>query len=337
MEKKRIRLIIPLVVALAGGVALTTWLVTRSGRAIAALTTSGTIEATEVPVAAEVAGKVASVLAEEGQRVKAGDPLAKLDTTALALQLEQAQAALRLSQARLAEAQAGPRAAQVRQSDELARQAGAALEGARKNYDIVKQLYDQGVAPKTQLDAATTSLDTAQAQAKATRAQADLVKQGATAEQLRQLEAAVDQASAAVKLAQFNLDRATVKAPVDGAVIRRLVEPGALIAAGAALVTLSNPADLWLRVYVPENQLGLVKLGMETQVEVDSYPDRRFQARVVSISDEAEFTPRNVQTKQERATTVYAVKLRLSEGLAGELKSGMPADVTFGALPAKEK
>ncbi|MGE5508783.1 MAG: HlyD family secretion protein [Chitinophagales bacterium] len=337
MEKKRLRLIVPLVIVLAGSVGLVTWLVTRDNRANDVLTTSGTIEATDVPVAAEVAGKVAAVLVEEGQRVRAGEPLAKLDTTALSIQLEQARAALKMAQARLAEAQAGPRAAQVRQTDELARQASAALEGAQKNFDTVKQLYDQGVAPKTQLDAATTALDTARAQAKAARAQADLVKQGATAEQLKQLEAQVEQASASVKLAEWSLDRATVKAPVDGSVIRRLVEPGALISPGATLATLSNPEDLWLRVYVPENQLSLVKVGMEAQVEVDSYPGRRFRAKVVSISDQAEFTPRNVQTKQERATTVYAVKLRLDEGLRGELKAGMPADVTFATPSPKGK
>lgn len=330
MAKVRARIIVPLVVGLAvtaGGWLY--WSSARQTQGSEALTTSGTIEATEVPVASEVAGKVNEVLVAEGSRVTPGEAIARLDTSALSLQLEQAQAAQRLAEAKLAEVKAGPRAAQVRQAEELAQQAAAAFDGARKNYETVKQLYEQGVAPKTQFDTATTQRETAEAQAKAARAQADLVKQGATTEQVRQLEAAAEQARAAAKLAQWGVDRATVKAPVGGVVVRRLVEPGALVSAGASLVTLANLDDLWLRVYVPENQLNLVRLGQRVEVSVDAYPGRRFTSEVVYISDQAEFTPRNVQTKKERVTTVYAAKLRLKDGLTGELKPGMPADVTF--------
>jgi HlyD family secretion protein len=329
MQNKRQQLVVGLVAILAAGLVAAVWIGGRTGQDDGVLTTSGVIEATDVPVASEVPGKVTQVLTQEGERVEAGQALVKLDTEALGLQLEQAQAALKVAEARLAEGRVGPREAQVRQADEAARQAAAALDGAQKNYDTVKQLYEQGVAPKTQWDAAVTQRDTLAAQARAGRAQADLVKQGATAEQLRQLEAAVAQATAAEKLARFSLERATVKAPVAGAVVQRLVEPGALVSPGATLVTLSNLDDLWLRVYVPETQLNQVKLGQKVAVKVDPYPKRSFQAQVVHISDRAEFTPRNVQAKKERATTVYAVKLRLLEGLRGELKPGMPADVTF--------
>lgn len=335
MAMKRRGVLMILAAVLVGTMITAVWLGAEVGKGDGTLTTSGTIEATEIPVAAEVAGKVVQVAAEEGQRVVAGDVLVKLDPTALGIQVEQAQAALKLAEARLAEARVGPRPSQVRQVEELARQAAAALDGARKNYETVKQLYDQGVAPRTQLDAATTQLHTAEAQARAARAQADLVRQGVTPEQRQQLEAAVAQAQAAEKLARFNLERTAVKAPVAGVVVRRLVEPGALIAPGAALVTLANLDDLWLKVYVPENQLNQVKLGMRVGVRVDAYPHRRFRAEVVHLNDQAEFTPRNVQTKKERATTVYAVKLRLLEGLAGELKPGMPADVTFAAGQGK--
>lgn len=299
------------------------------GKGQEALMTSGTVTATEIPAAAEVAGKVTSVLVQEGQQVKQGDPIAKLDSAALELTLRQAQAAFQGAEARLAEAKAGPRPAQVRQAEEMARQTAAALAGAQKNYDTMKQLYDQGAATRAQFDAVTTQLETAGAQARAARAQADLVEQGATPEQIKGAEAAVAQARAAVELARLNLDRATVKAPVNGVAVRRLVEPGTLISPGTSVLTLMNLDDLWLRVYVPENQLNLVKLGMKVDVKVDAYPNRSFKAEVAQISDKAEFTPRNVQTKEERATTVYAVKLRFLEGFGGELKAGMPADVIF--------
>lgn len=293
------------------------------------LTTSGTISATEVSVAAEVAGKVTAVLVQEGQKVKLGDAVVKLDTAALELQVKQGQAGLQAAEARLAESKTGARPEQILQAEELANQAAAALAGAQKNYDTAKSLYGQGAATKASLDAATTALETAGAQARAVRAQADLVRQGATAEQVKQLEAAVAQAKATADLAQLNLDRTTVKAAVTGTVVRRLVEPGTMVSPGATMATIANLDDLWLRVYVPENQLNLVKLGQNVDVHVDAYPKKPFKAEVVHISDKAEFTPRNVQTKQERATTVYAVKLQLREGLGGELKPGMPADVTF--------
>ena len=293
------------------------------------LTTSGTIAATEVSVAAEIAGKVTDVLVEEGQKVDKGDPVARLDTAALELQLKLAQAALQAAEARLAEARVGPRAEQVRQVEQASREAAANLAGIQKNYNAVKSLYDHGGASKAQLDAVTAQLEAAAARARAARAQADLVREGATAQQLQQLEAVVAQARAAADLAKLNLDRAVIKAPIRGVVLRRLEEPGSLVAPGTPVATLANLDDIWLRVYVPENQLNRVVRGMAVQVGVDAYPGRSFKAEVVRISDQAEFTPRNVQTREERATTVYAVKLQLREGLGGELKPGMPADVTF--------
>jgi HlyD family secretion protein len=331
MRVNRTRVVAIIVVLAALSAASWYWLSLRGNGALEALSTSGTIEATEVPLAAEVPGKVTEVLVQEGQKVAAGAEVVRLDATSLEIQLEQTNAAVMLAEARLAEARAGARLEQVRQVEETARQAAAAFDGAKKNYDTVKQMYDKGVAPKVQMDSATTQLDTAQAQSQAARAQAELVKKGATQEQLRQLEAAVAQARATAKLAQYNLERGTVKATISGVVVRRLVEPGALVSPGANVITLENLDDLWLRVYVPENQLNLVRLSQRVKVTVDAFPNRSFVAEVVNIADGAEFTPRNVQTKQERATTVYAVKLRLLEGLKGELKPGMPADVSFPA------
>lgn len=302
-----------------------------SPKANGALTTSGAISATEVQVAAEVAGKVSTVAVDEGQQIKQGDAVATLDAGALEIMVRQAQAALQMAQSKLAEAKAGPRTAQVEQVDAVVRQAQSAVDGAQKAYDNLQQALDKKAATQAQVDAAQTQLNVAQAGLDGARAQASLVKQGATTEQLKQLQAAVDQAQAAFDLAQLNLQRATVKAPVTGSVLRRLVEPGAMVGPGTPVATLADLSDLWLQVYVPEDQLAAVKLGTQAQVSVDAYPGRTFRAEVSYISDTAEFTPRNVQTKEERATTVYAVKLKLLDGLGGELKPGMPADVTFSA------
>ncbi len=293
------------------------------------LTTSGTIQATETLVVAEVAGKIEGMPISEGGEVGRGETIAKLEATAIELQLKQAQAAVNLAEARLAEARAGARPEQIRQAEELAKQADASFAGARKNYETTARLYGEGAASRVQMDAATTQMEAAEANAKAAHAQADLVKKGSTPEQIRQIESALEQAVAAADLARFNLDRTTVKAPVGGVVTRKLLGPGALVAPGSAIAVLIDPNDLWLRVYVPENRLGALSLNARADVEVDAFPGKRFKAEVIYIADKAEFTPRNVQTKEERATTVFAVKLRLLEGLDGQLKPGMPADVTF--------
>ncbi len=145
----------------------------------------------------------------------------------------------------------------------------------------------------------------------------------------------LQQARIAVQLAQANLDllddqitKTTVVAPVDGVVMTRNAEPGSVVNAGAALLTLARLDELTITVYVPEDRVGEVSLGQTTNVSVDSFPGVIFTANVTYISDQAEFTPRNVETVSGRKNTVFAVKLKLND-TSERLKPGMPADVTF--------
>ena len=145
----------------------------------------------------------------------------------------------------------------------------------------------------------------------------------------------LQQARIAVQLAQANLDllddqiaKTTVVAPVDGVVITRNAEPGSVVNAGAALLTLARLDELTITVYVPEDRVGEVSLGQTADVSVDSFPGVVFKAAVSYISDQAEFTPRNVETVSGRKNTVFAIKLRLND-TSEKLKPGMPADVTF--------
>jgi multidrug efflux pump subunit AcrA (membrane-fusion protein) len=119
-----------------------------------------------------------------------------------------------------------------------------------------------------------------------------------------------------------------VRASIDGVVLERLVEPGEVVMLGSSLVTLANLDDLTLTVYVPEDRYGQIVLGQACVVTVDSFPNQNFNGTVIHIADQAEYTPRNVQTTDSRKTTVFAIKLRLAPS-AGLLKPGMPADVHF--------
>jgi HlyD family secretion protein len=150
-----------------------------------------------------------------------------------------------------------------------------------------------------------------------------------------QARASADQAQKAVAQAQANLDlldvqmgKLTVYAPIDGVILARNVEPGEFVQPGAAVLSMANLSDLTITVYVPEDHYGEIHLNQEANVTVDSFPGQTFKATVSYISDQAEFTPRNVQTAEGRSSTVYAIKLKVIDP-EGKLKLGMPADVVF--------
>jgi multidrug resistance efflux pump len=145
---------------------------------------------------------------------------------------------------------------------------------------------------------------------------------------LEQARSALAQAEANLALLDVQMEKLTVVAPVDGVVLTRNIEPGEFLQPGVTAFSLGRLSDLTITVYVPVGRYGQISLGQEAQVTVDSWPDTLFPAKVIHIADQAEFTPRNVQTVEGRSSTVYAVKLQVSDP-DGRLKIGMPADVVF--------
>jgi len=145
---------------------------------------------------------------------------------------------------------------------------------------------------------------------------------------LLQSQGALHQAQANLALLDTQLKKLTVYAPLDGVILTRNVEPGEFVQPGSAAITMANLNDLTITVYIPEDHYGEIHLGQEATVTVDSFPGQTFTATVTKIADQAEFTPRNVQTVEGRSATVYAVKLKVNDP-EGKLKLGMPADVAF--------
>jgi len=146
---------------------------------------------------------------------------------------------------------------------------------------------------------------------------------------MNQAQAAVTEAEANLAVLDLQIDRLTVNAPVDGVVLTRSVQPGEVVQAAMTIMTVAKLDTLKITVYIPEDRYGEVKLGDSASLSVDSFPGETFNATVTRIADQAEYTPRNVQTKEERQTTVYAVELSVKNP-DGKLKPGMPVDVTFG-------
>ncbi|HNC09296.1 MAG TPA: efflux RND transporter periplasmic adaptor subunit, partial [Anaerolineales bacterium] len=150
----------------------------------------------------------------------------------------------------------------------------------------------------------------------------------AAAKVLDQAKTALAQAESNLALLEAQMSKLVVYAPMNGVILTRNVEPGEFVQPGAVAMTMADLSSLTITVYIPEDRYGLISLGQTAEVKVDSFPDLTFTATVIHIADQAEFTPRNVQTVEGRSATLYAVKLSVQDP-EGKLKIGMPADVTF--------
>ncbi len=192
------------------------------------------------------------------------------------------------------------------------------LDEAREQYEEVADGPEQ------------KALELAQARLEAAKAQLAAALADPSPEQLALAQAQVDTAQANLQVIQAQLDRLVLVAPMDGVILSRHVEPGEFVIPGTPLITLARLDKLTITVYVPEDRYGAIQLGQVAKVQVDSFPGQVFEAMVLRIADQAEFTPRNVQTEQGRRSTVFAVKLSV-ENPEGQLKPGMPADVIFNS------
>lgn len=204
-------------------------------------------------------------------------------------------------------------------------EARARVSVAKERYDIAQDSLNSLLQGEYSLDVRTAEALVAQAEAALlqARAQISLAEMG-----LQSAATAVLQAKASLELIELQLDKLQVHSPISGIVLTSIIKPGEILAAGLTAVTVGDLTELTVTVYLPENLYGQVNLGDLASLTIDSYPEEAFEAVVVRIADQAEYTPRNVQTQEERQNTVYAVKLSVKNP-AGKLKPGMPADVDF--------
>ncbi len=374
---------------------------------------SGFIEGDEIVIAPEIGGRIAEVLVDEGDEVRSGEVLVRLDDALLQTSRGEALAAVAAAEANLARVQAGARPAEIAAAraalaqaesqrdgaaqavedaqqaledpQELDAQIAAAqtqvalaeqdVEMARADLNEVEMQYngvyrDQGGdtertwalnvdAAQAAVDAAQARLDGAQnylnllyairanpldlearlhaAEAELTAAEAavqaaqaalDELQAGPTSEEIALAQAQLHQAQAALALVDAQAAQLTLTSPIDGLVTSRSGHVGETAAPGIALLTLADLSSVRLVLYIPENRIGQVQVDQEVEVTVDSFPDRTFNGRVTAIAGEAEFTPRNVQTQEERVNLVFAVTVTIPNPDYA-LKPGMPADAVI--------
>jgi HlyD family secretion protein len=301
------------------------WRYGARGKSDGVLRISGNVELTEVQLSFKVAGRVVSRLVDEGAVVRKGDVVARLEDAELSDALQLARADAEASAATLAELVAGSRREEVAQGEALLARAQAEADRLATDYQRDQVLYAKEVIPKRELDAARAAHDGARASVRDRREALALLRKGARQERIDEARAKLKGAQARVSTAQERLGYATLVAPLSGVVLSKSVEPGEQVAAGTPVVTLGDTGQCWLKGYIPETELGRVRLGQDARVTTDSHPGKVYPGKVSFISSEAEFTPKSVQTEKERVKLVYRIKVTLQNpGL--ELKPGMPAD-----------
>ena len=365
-----------LIVVVVAAIGIIGWLFYRHGYT-PPLEVSGFIEADEIRVGSRVGGRVAEVLVAEGDVVKPGDVLFRVEPFDLQARLSQGKAQLAGAQAELARLKAGYRIEEVEQArarrDRLAATLAKLVAGprpaeiqiaeqrlqvARANMelaDIEQKRLTPLVAGKTasqnELDRANREVKAGEANRIAAEQQLALLKEGTRREELTEGRAGLAEADAALKLmeagyrkqeidqaaakaaaaeadvaaTQTQVDELLVKSPTACVVEAVDLRPGDLVAPNGPTIALLDMSRVWVRTYVPENQLGRVKLGQRVPVRVDSFPDQRFSGTVTFLATQAEFTPRNIQTPEERSKQVFRAKVTLDP--SDKLRVGMMADV----------
>lgn len=321
---RRMRIVIPLLVVAAG---VTTAVLVLDGKDDGVITSSGTVEATEADLGFQVPGRIDSIAAREGDAVQAGQALAWLDRTELLARREAAESQRAAAAARLAELETGFRTEEIAQAREALRAANERLTEARRELDRARRLFDGGAISQRQLETAETAVIVADAQHAGAGEQFALLETGPRREQIAAQRAVVAQAAAAVAQTDAALANAVITAPFGGRVTVRHREPGETVGAGAPVLTVADLDDRWVRIYVRGDEVARVALHQTAEITADAYADRRYLGEVVFIASEAEFTPRNVQTAEERVKLVYRVKVRVLADSTHDLKPGLPADV----------
>lgn len=293
---------------------------------------NGVVEIQEVRLGSKVGGRVAEVSVREGDIVSAGQLLVRFEEPELEAQRDQWQARLKSMEAELEKAKNGPRPEEIRQARSDLEMAEANLRLARENFTRIETIYKQGASYRAEYDAARAARDQAASQVGAAKAKLDLLLAGTRAEDIADAEARVLEMRGKLRELEANIQEAFVRAPERAVVEVLAVRKGDLVSANQPIVRVLRADDLWVKVYVPETELGKVRLGQEVAVTIDSYPGRRFTGVVRQIASESEFTPRNVQSAEERRNQVFGVKVYVADP-EGIFKSGMAAEAVFPVGP----
>lgn len=367
----------------------TTVIKTEEGTYIEA---SGMVESNFINISSETQGTVIEAEVEEGDKLKSGQVIAKINNTNILNQYEQAKFNMEIAEKNVVSIEDsienlsiqnndlvnqaksaylstegeyenivnGASAEEIEQVEETVNQARINLEYADTNFNRSKELFEQGVIPESQFEEAEKNYNLATAQYNGANSKLSLIKAGATDATLKATENRMLQAKAGYELAISNgnaqirqlqsqleiakiqleqskrlvaqskteLDKTIIKSPIDGVVNLLTFKPGEFVPVGKQVAEIYDPSNVEVKVYVSEANIGHIKVGQEVDIFVDSHGNEKFGGKVTKINNKAEFTPKNIQTKEERVNTVFEVKIEVLDS-DGVIKPGMPVDVNI--------
>lgn len=320
---------VPLIVAVAAIAALLWWWSTGHGHRSDELVLFGNVDLRQADVPFNAAERVTEVLVQEGDHVRRGQLMARLDPTRIQPQVAKAEADVASQQQVVNRLHAGSRPEEIAQARANVQSADADSANARRQYDRLVELSKSSsgrAVSKQDLDSARAALDVADAKLAVNRKALDLQVAGPRKEDIAQAEAQLKSDEAQLALLRRQLADTELHAPVDGVVRSRLVEPGEIASPQKAAFTLAITDPKWVRAYVAETDLGSVREGIEASVTTDAFPSQPFSGWIGFISPMAEFTPKTVQTEELRSSLVYEVRVFVKDP-DDKLRLGMPATV----------
>jgi HlyD family secretion protein len=320
--KKKIIGVVILVLAVAAGIF---YYRGRNPGVGSTIRVSGNIEITDAEVGFKIPGRVEARLVAEGEMVKVGQIVARLEAREWREEVALRRAQVRSTQAVLDELLAGSRTEEIGQARAALERARADLERARMEWERQQKLYQREVISTREYDFAKTALDAAEARVKEAREFLTLVEKGPRREKIDQARAALEASRQALAQAETRLGYTVLEAPLTGVVLSKNIEPGEYVSPGTPVITVGDLAQVWVRAYINETELGKVKVGQKVRVTVDTFPGRQYEGRISFMASQSEFTPKNIQTQKERVKLVYRIKVEIPNPHQ-ELKPGMPAD-----------
>ena len=296
------------------------------------LVLSGNVEITDAQLGFKVPGRVVERGVSEGDRVDAGQLIARLDDAEQRETLALRRAEQSAAEAALADLEAGSRPQEIAAAGATVRSAQAELDRARLEFKRSQDLQGKEVISDRDFEVAQAQLKVAEAGVAEAGEHLKLLQAGARADTINQARARLEQTRASVALATTQLENTRLLSPLTGVVLSHNVEPGEYVSAGTPLATVAAIAPLWVRAYVNQTDLGRIHLGEKVAVRNDTFPEKSYDGTIAFIATEAEFTPKTVQTPKERVKLVFRIKVDVANP-RDELKSGMPADVIIPAKP----
>ena len=292
----------------------------------------GNVDIRGVDLGFRVSGRLLEVMKDEGDAVKAGELLARLDSQPYAYELARAEAELAAAEADRQLKKSGYRSEEIEQARAALEESRVVAADATRAHQRQLGLVGGGGTSQQNLESAEAALDQAKQRVLLNAAKLKLLEAGFRAEEIAAAEAKVAQAQAARASAALHLADTELKAPSDGIVLTRALEPGAIVQAGATALSLSLEQPVWVRAYVHESELGRVPPGTKVWLTTDGQPGRAFHGKVGFVSPRAEFTPKSVETPELRTSLVYRLRV-VVEDSDGSLRQGMPVTVSLDPTP----